>query len=85
MGGELRTEWAYSSQVHCRPRIEALADGFMSALRSILIACGRPGAEALTPSDFPLADLDDDKLGRISLLLSKADSASSGLSAGLSQ
>ena len=59
--------WHYSEARHEQPTMRRLADGCLTAVRE-LIALGRTTAGSLhTPSDFPLADVDqaelDDLLG----------------------
>ncbi|MFD8251186.1 non-ribosomal peptide synthase/polyketide synthase [Streptomyces werraensis] len=63
--GELRLTWHYSDQVHDEATVRALADGMTGALAAIAEHCARPGAGGRTPSDFPLARLDQDRLDRL--------------------
>ncbi|MEU2057651.1 non-ribosomal peptide synthase/polyketide synthase [Streptomyces bungoensis] len=64
-GGELEITWHYSDQVHDEDTVRALADGMTRALTAITEHCARPGAGGRTPSDFPLARLDQDRLDRL--------------------
>ncbi|WP_317446781.1 non-ribosomal peptide synthase/polyketide synthase [Streptomyces collinus] len=64
-GGELEITWHYSDQVHDEDTVRALADGMTRALAAIAAHCARPGAGGRTPSDFPLARLDQDRLDRL--------------------
>ncbi|MDX2592029.1 non-ribosomal peptide synthase/polyketide synthase [Streptomyces sp. WI03-4A] len=64
-GGELEITWHYSDQVHDEDTVRALADGMTRALVAITEHCARPGAGGRTPSDFPLARLDQDRLDRL--------------------
>ncbi|MEU4039405.1 non-ribosomal peptide synthase/polyketide synthase [Streptomyces collinus] len=64
-GGELEITWHYSDQVHDEDTVRALADGMTRALAAIAEHCARPGAGGRTPSDFPLARLDQDRLDRL--------------------
>ncbi|MGW1863870.1 condensation domain-containing protein, partial [Streptomyces collinus] len=64
-GGELEITWHYSDQVHDEDTVRALADGMTRALAAITEHCARPGAGGRTPSDFPLARLDQDRLDRL--------------------
>ncbi|MCP4657521.1 MAG: non-ribosomal peptide synthetase, partial [bacterium] len=57
-GGCLRLTWTYSENLHRRATIEALATGFVEALRGLIRHCLSPGVGGLTPSDFPEAGLD---------------------------
>jgi non-ribosomal peptide synthase protein (TIGR01720 family) len=60
--GCLHVAWTYSERAHRRETIERLAQGCMEALRSIIARCQLPDASGYTPSDFPLAQLDQDEL-----------------------
>jgi len=62
--GRLQMGFSYSENVYRRSTIEALADGFASALRSLTEHCRTPEAGGVTPSDFPLAGLSRDQLSR---------------------
>ena len=71
LGGRFRTVWTYGEQVHHRTTVKRLAETFTQALRD-LITHGRSGhAEAVTPSDFPLAKLDRNKLNKLAALIKK--------------
>ena len=63
--GRLEMTWSYSRDLHRRRTIERVATAFLTALRSILRHCQAPGAGGHTPSDFPLADLDQPTLDRL--------------------
>ncbi|GAB2444441.1 non-ribosomal peptide synthase/polyketide synthase [Streptomyces incanus] len=64
-GGELEITWHYSDQVHDEDTVRTLADGMTRALAAIAGHCARPDAGGRTPSDFPLARLDQDRLDRL--------------------
>ncbi|GAB2776620.1 non-ribosomal peptide synthetase [Streptomyces chlorus] len=64
-GGELEITWHYSDQVHDEGTVRTLADGMTRALAAIAGHCARPDAGGRTPSDFPLARLDQDRLDRL--------------------
>jgi len=51
--------------VHRRSTIEALAEGFIEALRSLIAHCLSPQAGGYTPSDFPLAKINQRQLDKI--------------------
>ncbi|WPB73718.1 amino acid adenylation domain-containing protein [Archangium violaceum] len=61
----LRLSWTYSEDVHERATIEALAQGFLSALRTLISQRRSPDALRYTPADFPLARLDAATLERL--------------------
>ncbi|MFI5821203.1 non-ribosomal peptide synthase/polyketide synthase [Streptomyces rishiriensis] len=63
--GELEITWHYSDQVHRAETVRALADAMVRALTAITEHCARPGAGGRTPSDFPLARLDQAAVDRL--------------------
>ena len=76
IGGQLHLRWTYSEQFHRQTTIDALAQEFLQALRDLLDHCLSPEAGGLTPSDFPLASLDQATLDR--LLASRSHRTGSG-------
>jgi non-ribosomal peptide synthase protein (TIGR01720 family) len=64
-GGRLHVQWAYSEGAHSRDAIGRVAEGFVDALRRIIAHCQSPEAGGYTPSDFPLAKLDQKRLDRL--------------------
>jgi hypothetical protein len=60
--GQLRVKWTYSENVHQRSTIEGLAADFSNALHEIASFCRSPEASAFTPSDFPLASLNQQQV-----------------------
>ncbi|MCA1682055.1 MAG: condensation domain-containing protein, partial [Actinobacteria bacterium] len=56
--GELELSWTYSPQIHDQATVRGLAEDVMAALREIVQHCADPGTGGATPSDFPLAGLD---------------------------
>ncbi|MEU1707404.1 non-ribosomal peptide synthase/polyketide synthase [Streptomyces sp. NPDC005706] len=63
--GELEITWHYSDQVHREGTVRDLAEGMTRALAAIAAHCARPGAGGRTPSDFPLARLDQAAVDRL--------------------
>ncbi|WP_269856944.1 non-ribosomal peptide synthase/polyketide synthase [Streptomyces sp. RPT161] len=63
--GQLEITWHYSDQVHHAETVQELADGMVRALASITEHCARPDAGGRTPSDFPLARLDQAGVDRL--------------------
>src|SRR5207247_5374162 len=63
--GELELAWTYSSAVHDEATVRRLATGTIQALREIVAHCARPDAGGRTPSDFPLAHLDQRQVDAI--------------------
>lgn len=64
-GGRLRMDWTYSENVHESATIERLAQVFIDALGSLIACAASPDVKALTPSDFPLANIDQDQLDHL--------------------
>jgi amino acid adenylation domain-containing protein len=64
-GDQLEVDWRYDPEVHGRPTVEAMAGALTAALRAILEHCRGLGHTLYTPSDFPLAGLDQDALARL--------------------
>jgi amino acid adenylation domain-containing protein/non-ribosomal peptide synthase protein (TIGR01720 family) len=64
-GGALVASFTYGTQVHERATVEALAEGFLAALRRIVDHCKDPTAGGFTPSDFPEAGLDQASLDAV--------------------
>ncbi|MFD4668659.1 amino acid adenylation domain-containing protein [Lentzea sp. NPDC058450] len=63
--GCLDLTWYFSDQVHDESTVRGLAEAAGEALREIVAHCARPGAGGRTPSDFPLARLDQDAVDRL--------------------
>ncbi|MEU9885449.1 amino acid adenylation domain-containing protein [Sphaerisporangium sp. NPDC051011] len=63
--GRLRFHWTYSADLHREETVMRLAEGFIAALRQIIEHCSAPDAGGFTPSDFPLASLDQAAVDRI--------------------
>jgi len=68
-GGRLRVLWTYGHAVHTPANIERLVDLHLEELRAIIRHCESPEAGGFTPSDFPLARLDQAELKKLSSLL----------------
>ncbi len=54
----LQVTWTYSVNLHHHETIAALANRMIQALDEIIAHCSTPGSGGRTPSDFPLARLD---------------------------
>ncbi|WP_435244834.1 non-ribosomal peptide synthase/polyketide synthase [Streptomyces sioyaensis] len=61
----LELTWYYSGGVHREETVTALATGMRTALEDIVAHCAGPDAGGRTPSDFPLARLDQAAVDRI--------------------
>ncbi|RME43250.1 MAG: hypothetical protein D6795_19690, partial [Deltaproteobacteria bacterium] len=64
-GDRLTVHWTFSTKHHRRETIERLSRHFQEALRSLIAHCRSPEAGALTPSDFPLAQLEEEELDEL--------------------
>ena len=76
--GQLQVEWTYGRQ-HQRDTVQGWADGMMQGVRSQITHYLSPESKqdtTLTPVDFPLANLDRQKLGKIAALLNRSGSQS---------
>ncbi|MGA6167905.1 amino acid adenylation domain-containing protein [Amycolatopsis magusensis] len=62
--GELELEWTYSPEAHTEHTVTALAEFMLDELGALIAHCAG-GARGCTPSDFPLADLDQAAVDRI--------------------
>jgi non-ribosomal peptide synthase protein (TIGR01720 family) len=67
-GGRLQLDWTYSEQVHELRGIERLAARFIETLRQLIERAGTPEQDYFTPSDFPLANLDQRQLSKLAAL-----------------
>ncbi|HZN93404.1 MAG TPA: condensation domain-containing protein, partial [Myxococcales bacterium] len=65
IGGRLQVSFGYSDRVHRRETIQAWAAAYREALREVTGHCSAGGAGRVTPSDFPLAGLDQAGLDRL--------------------
>jgi len=73
LGGRLQITWLYSAELHRPETIEGMAERYMAALRSLIEHCLAPEAGGYTVSDFPLADLDEERLARLADLVSRIE------------
>ncbi len=56
--GRLQMKWVYCPQLHTQATVSALAQRYVAALRRLIAHCASASESAYTPSDFPLARLD---------------------------
>ncbi|HEX2301167.1 MAG TPA: condensation domain-containing protein, partial [Pseudonocardiaceae bacterium] len=63
--GRLEFTWFYSEHLHHQSTIDRLAGELLGKLREISRHCAAPEAGGATPSDFPLARLDQATVDRI--------------------
>jgi len=60
--GRLSLGWTYSAEIHDEATISTVAHRYLDILGELIDHCVRPEARAYTPSDFPLASLDQSAL-----------------------
>ncbi|WP_177242416.1 non-ribosomal peptide synthetase [Amycolatopsis marina] len=65
VGGRFEVQFTHSESIHRHETVAGLADGFAHALRRLVAHCTAPGAGEYTPSDFPLAGLDQQSLAAV--------------------
>ncbi|HEX6289539.1 MAG TPA: condensation domain-containing protein, partial [Herpetosiphonaceae bacterium] len=63
--GQLHMRWSYSRAIHHQATIERLAERYGAALQTIIAHCRSSASGGYTPSDFPLARLDQPTLDRV--------------------
>ncbi|MEU9191475.1 condensation domain-containing protein, partial [Streptomyces sp. NPDC048484] len=56
--GRLETKWTYSGQIHDEATVDRLARRYVEVLDELIDYCCREDVGGYTPSDFPLAGLD---------------------------
>jgi non-ribosomal peptide synthase protein (TIGR01720 family) len=64
-GGRLRAEWTYSAEIHNSVTVEKLAHDFLEELQALIAHCLSTKAGAYTPSDFPLARINQTQLDEL--------------------
>jgi amino acid adenylation domain-containing protein/FkbH-like protein/non-ribosomal peptide synthase protein (TIGR01720 family) len=63
--GSLKLWWTYNQSFYSESEVRQLADEFMVALRELILHCQSPKVGGRTPSDFPLAGLNQSELDRL--------------------
>ncbi|MET9324578.1 amino acid adenylation domain-containing protein, partial [Streptomyces sp. NPDC003038] len=63
--GSLGFTWIFSGELFATATVERLADAFVNALRGLIAHCLGADSGGATPSDFPLAGLDQAAVDRI--------------------
>ena len=69
----LRLSWTYRSAQLDGDDIRELASATVAALEELISHCRSQASASFTPSDFPLADLDDAALGQLESLVKEMD------------
>jgi amino acid adenylation domain-containing protein/non-ribosomal peptide synthase protein (TIGR01720 family) len=62
MNDRMQVEFTYNRALHDEKKMQLLADGFLNALKEVIAHCQLPTVGGRTPSDFPLARLDQTSL-----------------------
>ena len=62
LGGKLWATFTFPTELLDAATVQALADGFVQAVRDLIAHCRDPQAGGFTPSDFAMAGLDQDAL-----------------------
>lgn len=78
MAGRLQVTWSYNPSIHPPNTVEHWANGLMGGLRSLIahyLSSESDSENAYTPVDFPLANLNAQKLNKIAALLNQRDRA----------
>ncbi|HXR66935.1 MAG TPA: amino acid adenylation domain-containing protein, partial [Ktedonobacteraceae bacterium] len=63
--GQLHFSWQYSQELLTAQSMQYLADRFVEALQELIAHCQLHGRGSYTPSDFPLAGLDQRQLEKV--------------------
>jgi phthiocerol/phenolphthiocerol synthesis type-I polyketide synthase E len=74
--GKLHLEWGYSKAFHRLQTVEHLAGEFVRNLQTLIEISRSAGSAEFTPSDFPLADLNDARLQQLEYALQEVDQSS---------
>jgi amino acid adenylation domain-containing protein/non-ribosomal peptide synthase protein (TIGR01720 family) len=76
LGGQLHVAWHYSEALHHASTVERLTRRFLDLVRDVVAHCRAAEAAALTPSDFPEANVSQDDLDRLLARIGEAESQS---------
>ncbi|HEX7242511.1 MAG TPA: condensation domain-containing protein, partial [Longimicrobiaceae bacterium] len=63
--GRLRVDWTYSPELHREETVARLAERYLAELRALIDHCRSDDAGGATPSDFPMAEIDEDALAAL--------------------
>ena len=74
ISGCLRMDWTFSQNIYRHQTIQQLADNYAEALRTLIAHVLSPDeTRDFTPSDFPLANLDEDKISQLANILNELE------------
>ncbi|MEM7354573.1 MAG: condensation domain-containing protein, partial [Acidobacteriota bacterium] len=68
-GGRLEVDWIFDRQTFRRGTVQRLASAFLQHLHDLLEHCLADRQSGRSASDFPLANLDEAKLGKLAAVL----------------
>ena len=71
--GALRVDWSFDPGRLEASAVEAQSVQFMDHVRSMMQACAESDGDTTSTSDFPLAGLDQNELGKLAALLARKD------------
>ena len=71
--GRIEIEWIYNGALHRERTIRDVADDMVRALSDVAARCRSGEGRDATPSDFPLAGLDQSRLDDVAALLDSED------------
>ena len=71
---QLHVDWVYSPDHYHADTIQKLATAYIRFIEAIIDHCVSAGAGSFTPSDFPLADLNEEELSRLGNIIDAIDS-----------
>ena len=63
--GQLHVDWVYSTLIHNRSTIDGLAQRYVAGLEEIIACASDERLDRYTPSDFPLAELEEAQLDEV--------------------
>ncbi|PAU57235.1 non-ribosomal peptide synthase/polyketide synthase [Pseudomonas sp. PICF141] len=72
-GGELSVGWSFSTHMFNASTIERLAEEYARELELLIEHCCQPDSHGVTPSDFPLAHLDQARLDALPIAPSRIE------------
>jgi non-ribosomal peptide synthase protein (TIGR01720 family) len=72
---QLEVLWTFSTDRHRHETIQDISGKFLQSLRMLINHCLKPSGDEPSVSDFPLANLNAEKLAKLSKLLDKSDHA----------
>ena len=71
--GELSVDWSFSSECFEPAGIQRLADAYRDELQALISHCRTAEGPCLTPSDFPLAGLDQSQLDQLPVAVDQVE------------